>query len=112
MTARRVALALSAVVSTVLLGLTAGTAPTGASAARPEPPVAPGPTRAAPGPTTVTTVASAPGPAVTPVEEERRPRPLWVGAVVGGGAAAGLAFSLLRSPRRGPETEPASARPD
>lgn len=94
-------------VFTAFLTFTGGGDPAAARPARQPAPPAPGQTETSA--TTATTVAT-PGAAVRPVEEEDTSRrPLWVGAVVGGGGAAGLAFALWRAPARSPsgkEDEP------
>jgi hypothetical protein len=80
------------VVLTAFLMFTGGADPAGAQ-----------PAGQPPGATSPTTVLSTPGAPVRPVEEEEgASRPLWVGAVVGGGGAVGLAFALWRAPAGSP----------
>ncbi len=96
MTAGRVMPRWCPVVLTAFLTFAGGVNPAAAQAAGQPPPAAPGPTET--GATTPTTVLSTPGAPVRPVEEEDTSRPLWVGAVVGAGGTAGLAFALWRAP--------------
>ena len=97
MTAGRVIPRWCPVVLTAFLAFTGGGSPVAAQPTGQPPPAAPGPTET--GATSPTTALSTPGAPVRPVEEEEdTSRPLWVGAVVGAGGAAGLAFALWRAP--------------